>query len=303
MAKKNKRNRKKTKQPVLYFAFGSNLDAVQMKARCPSASHIANAHLDDWQLEFAGWSSGWGGSVANIEQKKGSKCPGVVWQVSRKDLAKLDRFEGHPWCYRRQTVWVSTPNGAMECFTYIMDYAFPCGSPSAGYVAKIASGYDRFKLNEDHLWDAIRNVEELDTLQGWGDWHHAQAIRPPRAISNKGKGTQGKPSGSAASKMVALTSDRVSRFDGADPTADQPTAWGLDGPIIPEDLVSDDPAVVQAALDGYIDDDYLDSIEEEIARQDAEFASKYADGILTDPFGVSDDPADAVAVSAQTKIF
>ena len=37
---------------MIYFAYGSNLDFVQMRSRCPSAQFVAVAKLPDHQLAF-----------------------------------------------------------------------------------------------------------------------------------------------------------------------------------------------------------------------------------------------------------
>ncbi|MDY0002073.1 MAG: gamma-glutamylcyclotransferase family protein [Polyangia bacterium] len=39
-------------KPVLYFAYGSNLDQAQMRRRCPTAAPIGPATLDGWRLAF-----------------------------------------------------------------------------------------------------------------------------------------------------------------------------------------------------------------------------------------------------------
>ena len=49
-----------------YFAYGSNLDAAQMRARCPSAKLLGAAILDGYRLGFAGQSAAWGGGVATV---------------------------------------------------------------------------------------------------------------------------------------------------------------------------------------------------------------------------------------------
>ena len=40
----------------LYFAYGSNLDAEQMKARCPTARPLRTARLADHRLGFTHYS-------------------------------------------------------------------------------------------------------------------------------------------------------------------------------------------------------------------------------------------------------
>ena len=77
-----------------YFAYGSNLDAAQMRARCPSAKLLGAAILDGYRLGFAGQSAAWGGGVATVVRDGEGRVPGLLWALSDEDLERLDRFEG-----------------------------------------------------------------------------------------------------------------------------------------------------------------------------------------------------------------
>ena len=46
----------------LYAAYGSNLNILQMKKRCPKSFPICTVYLQDWSLVFKG--------VADLERKK-----------------------------------------------------------------------------------------------------------------------------------------------------------------------------------------------------------------------------------------
>lgn len=311
--KKNRKNKGKQSAPVLYFAFGSNLNSKQMKQRCPSAKFIDVARLEGYELEFAGWSNGWGGSVANVASAKGEYVPGVVWQISRKDRATLDVCEGHPWAYRRQTVWVSATRGALQVETYIMDFSYSCGSPSAAYVASIAAGYDRHYLNEDCLWAAIRNVKP----QTAASWMHGMAGNTKRRVGLSPTGAAAKLGGKGKSKRPQtvsrglLTTATATASGGWTDEDEQdyrdwwgdPANGGLPPEeIAPDDIVSDDPAVVQAYLNGFADDHMLGEIEAEIREQNAGFSeSRTMADVLEDPFGECEHPEDLLAVSAHPK--
>lgn len=313
MAKNNKKNRKnkakakgRAKGAVLYFAFGSNLNHDQMLSRCPSAKFINQARLEGWELEFSGWSNGWGGSVANVVPAKDEYVPGVVWQMSHKDRDLLDRCEGHPWAYRRQTVWVTTTTGAMQVETYIMDFSYSCGSPSAAYVAIIAEGYDRYYLNEDCLWAAIRNVEPQTAAQ----WMHGMAgntkrrigLGPTGAATKLGGKGKGKRPQTVSRGLLTTTATTAGGWTDDD-ARDYRDWWGeKDNPTFPDDIVSDDPAVVQAYLNGFADDHMLGEIEAEIRQQNAAHVeSRSLADVLSDPFGECEHPDELLALSADTK--
>ena len=103
---------------VKYFAYGSNLDLPQMKRRCPSSKLISKGSLSGYRLTFNRFSSGWGGGVADVIQKQGSKVWGLVFEISDTDLERLDRYEGYykdqNSLYERWKAVINTPNGQIS---------------------------------------------------------------------------------------------------------------------------------------------------------------------------------------------
>src|SRR5687768_9508378 len=98
-------------KPVLYFAYGSNLDAARMRQRCPSAVPGPTATLPRHRLVFCGHSRGWGGGVASLASDRRSVVAGRLYRLQAPDLARLDRFEGCPAAYRRVHRVVALANG------------------------------------------------------------------------------------------------------------------------------------------------------------------------------------------------
>src|SRR5690242_17987929 len=88
----------------LTFAYGSNLDLAQMRARCPRAERIETAVLRGYRIAFHGHSMRWGGAVATLVRTPGATVLGVLYRLSQHDLARLDRFEGAPRVYARTRV-------------------------------------------------------------------------------------------------------------------------------------------------------------------------------------------------------
>lgn len=96
-----------------YFAYGSNLDPVQMVARCPSAAFLNRALLNGFELAFTRWSTRRRCGVADIAPRPGGRVWGVVYAMSKDDGRRLDGFEGYAperpdnWYARvERTVWV-----------------------------------------------------------------------------------------------------------------------------------------------------------------------------------------------------
>ena len=129
-----------------YFAYGSNLEPVQMKRRCPSHRVVGRATLPGHRLVFPVRSGGdWGGGVAGIEpcDAPDATVHGVLFEVDDADLAALDRYEAvAEGMYRRERVTVHLEDGgATESWTY---YATPDPTgpspPSRRYLNAILAG-------------------------------------------------------------------------------------------------------------------------------------------------------------------
>ena len=84
----------------LYFAYGSNLNIEQMKQRCSNAFGISPAVLNGWQLLER--------TYADIEECPGECVNGALYEISEKDLAELDLYEGYPEYYTRQDPYIQT---------------------------------------------------------------------------------------------------------------------------------------------------------------------------------------------------
>jgi gamma-glutamylcyclotransferase (GGCT)/AIG2-like uncharacterized protein YtfP len=139
---------------VTVFAFGSNMDPVQMRARCPSAKFSGTAELPGHRLVFVGHSNKWGGAVATVEPCEGRTVPGVLWRITEEDLARLDRFEGAPHVYEQRIGRVR--GKAIVLYVHKRPVR---GMPSASYVSTIRAGYQSAGLDETHLDSAVRRAQ------------------------------------------------------------------------------------------------------------------------------------------------
>ncbi len=83
--------------PRLYFAYGSNLDWEQMRARCPSAEFVCVAELKKHRLGFTRWSPSASRrcGVADVLPDEEKSVWGVVYRMHADDFITLDRIEGH----------------------------------------------------------------------------------------------------------------------------------------------------------------------------------------------------------------
>ena len=122
----------------LYIAYGSNLNLEQMSQRCPTAQAVGTSVMKNWRLLFRG---GLGGAVATVERFGGSIVPILVWQLQPQDEAALDRYEGWPLLYRKETLQIRLNGKTVESMIYIMNEIRPYGLPSPYYFSTIREGY------------------------------------------------------------------------------------------------------------------------------------------------------------------
>ncbi len=134
-----------------YVAYGSNLSVDQMAHRCPDATIVGTGVLKDWELVFR--------VHATIEPRQSSTVPVLVWAISERDEARLDRYEGYPRYYVKKylSVPVQAPMGRLNVrgMVYIMTDGRPVTPPSDGYYGIIEEGYERFGFDQGILHRAL----------------------------------------------------------------------------------------------------------------------------------------------------
>jgi hypothetical protein len=142
----------------LYAAYGSNMSVMQMRIRCPEALLIGTAEVKDYRLKYKGSLTG---AYATIEQEEGQSVPIVIWSITPRDEANLDRYEGYPTFYYKKDLQVEITDregrdlGSHEVMAYIMDEKRKHGMPSAAYVGVLREGYERFGFDIDTLRESI----------------------------------------------------------------------------------------------------------------------------------------------------
>lgn len=143
---------------AVYFAYGSNLDRVQMRVRCPSAVVEARALLHGYAIAFGGWSARWGGAVASITPVHGARVEGLLYRIRYEDLDLLDRFEGSPFAYQRITKMVSDEAGRrrrVQVYLQVRDFFGEPRYPAASYFKVILREYKRLGFRMEPLAAAI----------------------------------------------------------------------------------------------------------------------------------------------------
>ena len=136
----------------LYVAYGSNLNKEQMAYRCPNAKPIAVATLKDHQLVFQGHPFN---AHANVIPAEGHEVPVAIWEITGKDEASLDIYEGvRGGYYTKEYMEIDVNGEQKEALIYIMTPR-PYGIPTDRYLQTIVEGYKDFHLPAGILNEAV----------------------------------------------------------------------------------------------------------------------------------------------------
>lgn len=136
---------------MLNFAYGSNLDPRLMASRCAGdCTRVGAGTLRDYRLAFEGYAPRAGtvppfvpAVFATVRPAPGAVVHGIVYEVGKRGLQQLDRCEGVPTLYLRETVTVELATGAtVEACTYLHQGGHR-GPPDARYLDGILQGYLR----------------------------------------------------------------------------------------------------------------------------------------------------------------
>lgn len=159
---------------IFYAAYGSNLNRSVMLQNCPSAKQIGTTILEGWCLSFRG--------LLTIQPREGRKVPLGIWSIDTEDEYMLDRYEGAPKVYSKETMTldVQTENGVeqLSCLIYIMNADVNYGSSvSANYYNRCVEGYREFGFDERYLEDALARREEWEFEKFVAELHRWEQAR------------------------------------------------------------------------------------------------------------------------------
>jgi len=144
--------------PRYYFAYGSNLDVVQMQKRCPTSFPVAPCSLPDARLVFSG--------VLTVETYKGLEVPGALYTVEPTDIVALDRYEGYPHLYEKKYTWGVVDGKRVRVFYYTLNHPYSEYPPTDLYYETVVAGYGDWRLpmsvlraSRKHAFRAQRDSE------------------------------------------------------------------------------------------------------------------------------------------------
>jgi len=137
----------------LYAAYGSNMDPVQMRNRCPHSPFAGTGWLSGWRLTFGGEDLGWEGALATLVPEPGSHVFVALYDITDGDRVALDKWESADMgLYLTTKLRVSTLESDVLAWTYILD-SYEGGLPSARYLGLIAEAAEAAGAPEDYVAD------------------------------------------------------------------------------------------------------------------------------------------------------
>ncbi len=138
---------------ILYFAYGSNLDASQLAERCPGSRGLFRACLRHHRLDFSYFSSRWVGGAADVVPHSGDEVWGAVYELDASELSTLDRYERG---YDRILLSVIADDGPRAVVSYTVREKL-CFRPTDIYLDKMLRWGEHWQLPAGYL-ERLRRV-------------------------------------------------------------------------------------------------------------------------------------------------
>lgn len=144
---------------MYYFAYGSNLDLLQMQLRCPEAQFVSTAKLDGYRICFPRKSFVRDCAVISVEPSISETVWGALYELDGTDIARLDEREGYDKRrdralnhYNRITVRVEVADDHPVVAEVYVAVATPNpGLPSPHYIGYLVAAAAECGLPKSHL--------------------------------------------------------------------------------------------------------------------------------------------------------
>ena len=131
----------------LYFAYGSNMDEVAMRTRCPRARVLGTAQLPRHRFVLMG------NGYASVRPTPEAEVHGVLYDLANSDLAPLDDYEDVAGgLYVKAMLPVTRGDGpARDALVYLGTDATAGRAIHAGYMEGIATAAAAFALPDGYV--------------------------------------------------------------------------------------------------------------------------------------------------------
>lgn len=144
---------------MFYFAYGSNLDLMQMQLKCPDAQFVSTARLDGYRVCFPRRSFVRDCAIISIEPDAADSVWGALYEIEDGDMKRLDEREGYSArrdaaknARNRVTVRVETSDErSVTAEAYVAVASESPGLPSPQYIGYLVASAAECGLPKSHL--------------------------------------------------------------------------------------------------------------------------------------------------------
>lgn len=152
-------------EPVVYFAYGSNMSTARLQARMPSCKPLGLATLPGHALRFHKASKDNSGKCNAFATPDGSYVIGVLFSFDPAERAALDKAEGAGKGYESTMVTVTNDKGRRrKVLTYLATPEAIDDSlkPYSWYKAYVCAGGEEHGLPREYMAQHIESVEAIE---------------------------------------------------------------------------------------------------------------------------------------------
>ena len=152
-------------EPVVYFAYGSNMSTARLRARMPSCNALGIATLPGHALRFHKRSADRSGKCNAVASGKEDSVIGVLFSFDPAARTKLDAAEGVGSGYEHAMVTVINDKGRRrKVLTYLAtpDYIDDSLKPYSWYKDFVLAGGREHGLPPEYVAEYIQSVEAIE---------------------------------------------------------------------------------------------------------------------------------------------
>lgn len=150
-------------RPLLYFAYGLNLNPVQMRLKCSDFQIVGAARLPGYRMSFFEYSSVWDGAMETLVPDEQAQVWGVLYRLTDYSWDELDNCEDSrldgTGAYFRYPVEVYGTDGINRLAMMYLKSRWGKAAPaSSEYMAQVLAGAAAQGLPADYV-EKLRSIE------------------------------------------------------------------------------------------------------------------------------------------------
>jgi cation transport regulator ChaC len=169
-------------EPVVYFAYGSNMLTAWLRTRMPSCKPLGIATLPGHALRFHKRSTDKSGKCNAFASGNNTTVIGVLFSFDPAERAKLDRAEGVGSGYEHAMVTVINEKGRRrKVLTYLAtpDYIDDSLKPYSWYKDLVLAGSREHGLPPEYIAEYIQSVEAIEDPDKARDEKRRATLKSP----------------------------------------------------------------------------------------------------------------------------